>query len=158
MGDIIGFLAQNGDILFWLAVMVVLLIVEACTTQMLCIWFALGAFVTVVAALLGADEGIQFAVFVVVSALSMIFTRKFVVNALKVKKTATNADSFVGLCGSVLEEIDNAAETGRVRVNGLDWMARTSDNSVLHIGDTVVVQAITGAKVIVIKKADSHTL
>lgn len=152
MNDIINMVTQNMATLFWLAVAVALFIVEMSTAQMICIWFALGAFVTVFAALLGASGTVQFVVFAVVSALALLFTRKFVRSALNVKKTATNADSVIGLCGSVIEEIDNRAETGRIRLGGLDWAARTVDGEVVHIGETVKAESIEGVKLMVSRK------
>lgn len=146
------FLAKYGQAILWLIAMAALIAVEAGTAQMVCIWFALGALVASLAAMLGVSGTWQFIIFVVTSAIALLFTRRFASNILRFKKTPTNADSVIGLCGSVLEEIDNAAERGRVRVNGLDWTARTADNSVIHIGDTVQVEAIQGVKLIVVQK------
>lgn len=152
MFNLTAFLAQNGQAILWLVVMVVLIVVEVGTTQMICIWFAFGALVTSLFTMVGVSGTWQFVIFVVTSALALLFTRRFTTGILNFKKTPTNADSVIGLCGSVLEEINNAAESGRIRVNGLDWTARTADNSVIHIGDTVQVEAIQGVKLIVVQK------
>lgn len=140
---------QNLPTVLWLVAMVVLLIVEAATVQLVCIWFAIGALVTAIFAMFGIPVWGQFLCFALVSALTLLFTRRFVMKALKVKKTPTNADSVIGLTGTVLEEIDNLAQTGRVRVNGLDWTARSVNNETIHIGRTVLVKAIQGVKVMV---------
>ena len=74
-------------------------------------------------------------VFIVVSAVCLVFTRPFVKKVLAVKKVNTNADRTVGEFGLVTETIDNALESGRVMVDGLSWKARASDNTVLEAGD-----------------------
>ncbi|MEG0752725.1 MAG: NfeD family protein, partial [Angelakisella sp.] len=129
MNNVFDMITSNAAPLFWLVVTVILIVVEMSTAQLICIWFALGAFVSIFAAMLGASGTVQFVVFAVVSAVSLVLTRKFVVSALYVKKTATNADSVIGLAGSVIEEIDNQAQTGRIRLGGLDWAARTVDGT-----------------------------
>lgn len=152
MDYIIKIFTENAAAWLWLAATVALILVEMGTAQMICIWFALGSFVCIFAAMLGVSGTWQFVIFAVVSAISLLCTRKFLKNILHVKKTATNADSVIGLCGSVIEEIDNTAQTGRIRLGGLDWAARTTDSSTVHIGETVVAQAIEGVKLIVSRK------
>lgn len=143
------FFAQYAQPLIWLAVALLLLIIEAATVQMVCIWFCVGAVCAVITALLGGSVTVQVIVFAVVSVLALVFTRRFVRDVLKVKKTPTNADSVIGATGLVLEEINNEAETGRVHVEGLDWTARTGDGSIIPAGATVSVTAIAGVKLIV---------
>lgn len=150
MNSVETFFSANAEPLIWLAVALLLLIVEAATVQMVCIWFCVGALFAVFAALLGASVGVQVLIFVVVSGLALAFTRKFVKNVLKVKKVPTNADRVVGEIGIVLEEINNIEEAGRVRVNGLDWSARSEDGRIVKQGAAVLVKAISGVKVIVV--------
>lgn len=152
MNGLEAFWVENSQGILWLLAMVVLLLVEAGTAQMVCIWFAAGALAASLAAMLGFSTAVQMLTFVAVSTVTLVFTRPFVAKALKVKKTATNADSVIGLCGSVIQDIDNLAQTGRVRVSGQDWTARTADNSVIGIGETVTVQAINGVKLIVSRR------
>lgn len=152
MENIMNTITANMGALLWLAATVVLVAIEMGTAQMICIWFALGAFVSIFAAMMGASTVMQFAIFSVVSLLTLLCTRKFVKNVLNVKKTPTNADSVIGLSGSVIEEIDNKAQTGRIRLGGLDWAARTADGSTVHIGETVTAEAIEGVKLIVSRK------
>lgn len=152
MESLMSFITSNSATLFWIVATVVLILVEIGTAQMICIWFAVGSLVAVFVTMFGASPTVQFTVFAVVSALALLSTRSFVKGVLNVKKTATNADSVIGLCGSVIEEIDNTAQTGRIRLGGLDWSARTVDDSVVHIGETVKAEAIEGVKLMVSRK------
>ena len=143
MNGIQVFLAAYAQPLIWLAVALVMLIIEAATVQMVSIWFCLGA------AILGGSIPVQIVVFVVISGVTLAFTRKFVKKVLRVKKTPTNADSVIGAIGQVVEPIDDEAGTGRIKVEGMDWSARTTDGSKLPEGVKVKVKAIAGVKLMV---------
>lgn len=143
------FIAANWNSILWLLAAILLLVIEAATVQLVSIWLCLGAFAATLATILGANWKLQFGVFIVVSAVALVGTRPFVKKALNIKKVHTNADSVIGMTGSVLEDIDNDAETGRARVNGLDWTARSTTGEPIHVGATVTVDAIEGVKVMV---------
>lgn len=149
MNGIQVFLAAYAQPLIWLAVALVMLILEAATVQMVSIWFCLGAVAAAIAAILGASIPVQIVVFVVISGVTLAFTRKFVKKVLRVKKTPTNADSVIGAIGQVVEPIDDEAGTGRIKVEGMDWSARTTDGSKLPEGVKVKVKAIAGVKLMV---------
>ena len=137
---------------FWLILAVVLIVVEASTYNLISIWFALGALAAVIPALISGDAvWVQFAVFVIVSAISLVFTRKFFKNVIRYNPEPTNADQVIGKTAVVKEEIDNIHETGKVTVMGLDWSARSVDDSVIAVGEVVTVKEISGVKLIVEK-------
>ena len=119
------FIAENWAALLWFLAAVALLAVELATVQLVSIWFCLGAVAATVAAIWGAGGTAQLGVFFVVSAAALALTRPMVQRVIQFKKVPTNADSFIGMAGSVLEDIDDLAQTGRVRVGGLDWTARS---------------------------------
>lgn len=135
---------------FWLILAVVLIVVEASTYSLISIWFALGALAAIIPALISGNAvWAQFAVFVVVSAVSLAFTRKFLKNVLRYNPEPTNADQVIGKQAVVKEEINNIQETGKVTVMGLDWSARSADDSVITVGEVVSVKEINGVKLIV---------
>ena len=68
---------------------------------------------------------------------------------LRPRIQATNADRCVGRTGVVLEDIDNLAATGQVRVCGSVWSARSTDGASIAAGTTVVVDRIEGVKLMV---------
>ena len=135
---------------FWLILAVVLIVVEASTYSLISIWFALGALAAIIPALISGNAvWAQFAVFVVVSAVSLAFTRKFLKNVLRYNPEPTNADQVIGKQAVVKEEINNIQETGKVTVMGLDWSARSADDSFITVGEVVSVKEINGVKLIV---------
>lgn len=61
----------------------------------------------------------------------------------------TNQDALVDKTGTVIEKIDNQNNTGRVKIDGDEWRAKTRNNEVIDIGATVKVVAIESIILIV---------
>ncbi len=137
----------------WIAVTVILIVIEASTTQLLTIWFAAGSAAATVAALLKADVLVQCIVFVAVSLVALLVTRPFVKKITKQKFSPTNADRFIGATAVVTQTVDNIAQTGLVKTQGTVWTARTADGSIIPEGEKVTVKSIEGVKLIVEKAA-----
>lgn len=135
--------------LTWLIIAVVLGAVEIATIDLVAIWFALGAFVTIIPAAMGLPFWMQLVVFLAVSFVTLAFTRPIVANVLRVKKTSTNADRIIGMIGVVTTPINNISGEGRVLVNGLDWAARSDDGAPIDVQENVLIKSIEGVKVIV---------
>ena len=137
----------------WLGVFVATVIVEVCTTQMVSIWFSIGALASFFLALAGVEQlWIQIVVFILVSAIAVIVTRPLVKKMVNRKAEPTNADMVIGKTGIVTEKIDNLAPTGLVKVNGAVWTARSADDSVIEENEKVIVKEIRGVKLLVEKE------
>lgn len=135
--------------LLWTLFTIGLIILEAATTQLICIWFAGGTFAALIVALFNTDLWIQIVTFVIVSALLLIFTKKLV-NSLKSKDPVkTNADALIGQRAAVISPISNEKETGTVKVRGMVWTARSEDGSDIDTDKIVTVKQIEGVKLIV---------
>ena len=65
------------------------------------------------------------------------------------KLTATNIDSVIGSLGIVTGTIDNLNATGQVKLNGMEWSARSTSGQPLEVGTKVRVDKIEGVKVFV---------
>lgn len=136
--------------MYWLIAMAVLLIVEIITMGLTTIWFAAGALVAVIAALLHAPLAVQFVLFVVVSVILFCFTRPVAEKYLNNSRTKTNINSIIGEEAKVTEDIDNFNQKGAVVVKGLEWTARSvDDNEVIPAGSKVRVIEVSGVKLIV---------
>ena len=135
--------------LIWLSLAVLFGVTEAATVNLVAIWFVLGSLVAMIPAMFAAPFWVQLLVFLAVSLLSLAFTRPMATHVLKVRRTHTNADQVIGMVGLVTEEIVNVEGKGRVKVNGLDWAARADDGASVAAGESVLIKAIEGAKVIV---------
>ena len=140
---------MNWEAIFWLAAMVVFILMEASTVTLVSIWFAAGALAAIVVALLGGGVGLQVTVFL----LSAIFLLAGLRNAVRKHFTPriqkTNIDSVIGSVGIVTTPVNNVAALGRVSISGMEWSARSTTGSPLPEGMKVVVDRIEGVKVFV---------
>lgn len=134
---------------FWLIVMVMFLVVEAVTVGLVCIWFAAGSLIALLAAMCGAQLWLQIVVFLIVSAATLYFTRPIVKRYVNSKVEPTNADMVIGKECRVTETVDNIAGTGAVYVDGKTWTARSENDEVIQAGTLVTAKSIDGVKLIV---------
>ena len=140
---------MNWAAIIWLLLVVVFLIAEAATVTVISLWFAAGALAAMATALLGGGIWLQAGVFLVVSAIALTALRPLVRKYLTPKLTATNIDSVIGSVGIVTTAIDNVAAAGQVKLNGMEWTARSSSGDSIPAGTQVTVERIEGVKVFV---------
>ena len=138
--------------IIWLVAAIIFLIIEALSVQLISIWLAGGAIVAMVLALLNVNFWIQVLIFAVVSLILIILTRPLVKRILNKNVEATNADRSIGKEAAVTSEINNVLGKGQVNLSGQIWSARSSDDSVINEGETVIVEKIDGVKLIVSRK------
>ena len=133
----------------WAAIIILFAVLEIITSQLLSIWFVLGAIGGLIAALCGGSTTIQVVVFIAVTVIALIATRPIVKKHLNTKVESTNADRCIGQDAVVIEQIDNLKPCGQVKVNGTVWTARSGDNTVIPTDTIVTVEKIDGVKLIV---------
>ena len=86
----------------------------------------------------------------IVSVILLILTRPWALKYLNSRTVRTNADSLIGQTALVTQDIDNLNAKGQVKVEGQIWTARSiSDDVQLHEGLKVMIESISGVKVIV---------
>ena len=137
----------------WLIAFIAFLLFELMTIGLVSIWFALGSFVAMIAAMLGANIWLQLFIFIVVSAASMLLVRPFALKFVNKNVQKTNVEAVAGKTGKVTERISNEEGTGTVVIDGLDWTARAEDdNEVIEVGELVTIKEVKGVKAIVAKK------
>ena len=133
----------------WVVLMVVFLVVEAATAGLTCIWFAIGSLAALIAALFDAQLWLQIVWFLVISFVTLYFTRPLVKKYVNSRSQPTNADMVIGKEALVTEGIDNVEATGAVSVGGKVWTARSADGGRIKSGAVVSVLRIEGVKLIV---------
>ena len=140
---------MDNMVIVWLAAIVVFVVVEAITVQLLCIWFAASSLVALIFALFKAPEFVQIIVFVVCTVVLLIFTRPVVRRLMKGQITPTNADRILGMTAVVIQEINNDMAEGQVKVSNQIWSARSLRGNVFPVDTKVIFHSIEGVKVIV---------
>ena len=125
----------------WLIAAIALVIFEICSATFGAICFAIGAGFSALAAGLGAGVTWQIVIFAVVSLLTFIFLRPFMLKFMdrKSKDVKTNAEAIIGRKGIVSERIDAEQHTGRVAIDGDDWKAVSEDGSIIEKGVSVEI-------------------
>ena len=132
-------------VIFWVVLIIVFFIVEMISLGLTSIWFALGALAAGIAAMFGAPIWLQCVVFIVVTALSLAFTRKFAMKHIDNKLVKTNSEELIGEIYPVLETIDNERNTGKIKVRDLEWKARLFSGTYSIPKDSkVVIREIRG--------------
>ena len=137
------------DSLLWLVLIVVFLMAEAGTVTLISLWFAAGALVAMIASLLGAQFWLQGVLFFVVACFLLACLRPLVRKYIKPRITKTNVDAIIGAKGYVTAAVDNLSATGKVRLGGMEWTARSASGQRIAEGTLVKVDRIEGVKAFV---------
>ena len=127
----------------WLILFVILLVIELFTVNLVSIWFAVGALAAGLVSYFIENMMIQIAVFIIVSAISLLLTNKFVEKLRNGKIVPTNLDRVIGKIGIVTEEITKL-EPGEVKVDGKRWSAISTKK--IKVGRKVEILSIDGVK------------
>ena len=133
----------------WIGIIILAVVTEVFTDQLVSIWFIPGAFVSAILSLFSIDLLWQILVFAVISAIVVPVGKIFLGKNKLNNETKTNIDAIIGEKCVVSERIDNFAGCGLVRVKGQYWSARgVNENDVFDVGEVLSVVAIEGVKLI----------
>jgi len=134
--------------LTWLAVAVLLAVIELVSMDFVLLMFALGALAAAGATVLGAPLWFAVAVFAAVSFALLFLLRPTLLQRLHSGPTlATGFSNLVGRSALVLQPVDS--RDGRVRIGSEEWSARTADAQAIDVGVEARVVAIDGATAVV---------
>ena len=92
-------------VIYWLAIFIVLLIIEIATMGLTTIWFAGGALVAFLVAVLGLGLGVQIIIFAIVSLALLAVTRPLAMKYFNQERQKTGAELLIGQKALVIEEI-----------------------------------------------------
>lgn len=144
----------------WLCIMIALVVLELVTTQIICVWFALGAMVTSILTAIFGDMGYgivwQIVTFVIVSVALLLATRPLVKRLLskRTENQKTNLELYIDKEAIVTEDISNIKGEGAVKINGIVWSAKSKDGKDISSGEIVIFKEIIGNKAIVERKGE----
>ncbi len=144
MGEFFRLVAEHSWLFIWGAIFVGTVIAELETMQLISIWFSAGSLAAFFAAVFHMPPLGQMVVFVAVSIVLLIATKPLLKKFKVGKMTPTNIDAEVGRDATVIEEINPAQNTGRVKIGGVNWRARTRDDAVIPVNTVVKVTEISG--------------
>ena len=132
----------------WLAIAIIAIIIEFITSDITSIWAAVAGFITMVLSIFCKILWVQIVVFFVSVVLMIFLVRPYVKRYIKKNEIKTNMDSIIGRKAIVIKEI-LPNERGQVKLDNDQWLAISSDNTLIEEGVTVLVLAIEGNKLVV---------
>lgn len=138
------FFSSLGALPFWVLSLAVLLIVEACTVNLVTIWFAVGALAAAITCFFTPQFSIQLLVFALVSVAALLLTKPLV-DRIRQRRPASplGLERLIGRRAETLTDLV-PGKKGRVRLDGVDWQAVCSEPLAADTFCTVVsVEATT---------------
>jgi len=136
-------------IIIWLSIFAVLLVIELMTMGLYTIWFAGGALIGCLLAVCGAPLWVQIVAFVLVSGVLLFFTRPIAMKHFNKDRYKSNVEGLVGKKALVIAPINNLEGKGTVKIEGMEWTARSEGEDLIDEGKTVIVEKVDGVKLIV---------
>ncbi len=144
---------MNPQVIAWIIVFVAMLLLEGATANLVSIWFAGGALLSLLAAMLKVSLIWQILIFIFTSAILLAVIYPRAKKKLKNETIVpTNADRIIGMDGILTEEINPISGTGAVKVDGKIWSARSDSGAVIPNHTIVTVLRIEGVRAIVAEK------
>ena len=137
--------------IFWLVLIILLTVIEVCTTNLVTIWFVVSALVSLIVSFFTLNPVILSSIFVILGIILLITTKPILKKFFDSKNTDINLDRIIGKKAIVTENITKNS-VGEVKVDGKRWSAISNEN--LVVGDAVRVLEINGVKLIVEKESD----
>ncbi|MFC2331317.1 MAG: NfeD family protein [Treponema sp.] len=145
---------QNALPWFWLAIMVILIVIEAFTFSLTTIWGAIACIPLIFIARTQLEFKWQILIFAFLSLILLVFTRPFAVKKLKISKT--NVNGLIGQDVIVTKKI-GTLEKGEVKSSaGVIWSAKSRDGSEIKSGTVCSIVALSGNTLEVEAKKDSE--
>ncbi len=133
----------------WIAIIVIAIIVEAITDQLVSIWFVPAGIAATVMDFFSVDLVWQIIVFLVLSAIGIVVAKTLFAKCRRSSDSKTNIEAIIGERCVVTERIDNYAGCGQARVNGQIWSARGAyEDDTFEVGEVLNIVAIEGVKLI----------
>lgn len=136
----------------WLAVMVLCLVIEACTVALTSVWGAISALVLVFVSRTGMPVHYQVLLFLVLAIVLMVCTRPFAVRKLHVGKEETNADALVGTDVQVVRAVESFRKGEAKSRGGVVWSVTSLNGQPIAHGAVCTVVAIKGNTLVITPK------
>lgn len=128
----------------WLAIVILLTIVELMTVNLTTIWFVISGIAAIGLSFVTENFLIQFACFVILGIVLLIVSKPFVKKFLENKNQKTNLDRIIGMNGVVTKDIDDL-NYGEVKVDGKIWTASAGEK--IKKDEKVEILEIIGSKI-----------
>lgn len=127
------------------------------TIVMISLWMAAGSLAALILSVLNLPVVLQFVVFFLCAGIFLFLLRPSIRKKFPVKVQPTNSDMILGKYAPVTIAIDNIAGVGQIKVDGMEWTARSTDGQPIEEGAVVCVHHIEGVKAFVFPVVEEIT-
>ena len=133
----------------WMTFGVLLTIAEIFTATFFLLCFGVAALLAAAAGLIGLGAATQWVVFISASAVAVIFSQAFASKYSGKPVRRAGVDRFLGERALVIERVDPAEGTGRVRVLHEEWRVDAEAGRTFEVSDRVLVTGVRGTHLVV---------
>ncbi len=136
---------------FWVAIGLLLSILEVLDGHFVLLSLGMGCLLTAVFAFLGVENlNYLLGICTVCQVLVFLMIRPIAMRSFQGKETPTNTDALIGQIGIVTKPISGQLEPGYIRLQGEEWRAIATDNeSKFDVDTQVIVESMSGITVTV---------
>lgn len=141
-----------GPAIFWIILGIIVFVLDIATSSFLFMWFAIGAFVAMVAALLGASIGVQIIIFLSISIVTISIGYPWARKKFKdsVKRTPLMEETYIG---KVLKAEEDIEERGKAKLGGVYW-AVLNKGKIIKKGESFKIVRFEGNKLVIEKEEE----
>ena len=132
----------------WLGIVVVSLIIEFLTLELVSIWISVGALSGLILALCGVGLEWQIVVAVILTLACILGLRRFCVKYLLKGKEKTNMDIYIGKKEKLKVGTDGEGG-GSIVLNGVSWGVKSENGELIKEGSLVEILRLEGNKFVV---------
>ena len=134
----------------WLGIIIAAIVIEVITVDLVSVWFAAGGIIALILCLLGINQSIQIAAFIIIAIITAVVVRPIAKKYMRGNIERTNFDRVIGKHGLITKKI-TADTKGEVKVMSTLWLASSIDNTTINEGDYCEILAVEGAHLVVKK-------
>ena len=134
----------------WLGIIIAAIVIEVITVDLVSVWFAAGGIIALILCLLGINQSIQIAAFIIIAIITAVVVRPIAKKYMRGNIERTNFDRVIGKHGLITKS-STADTKGEVKVMSTLWLASSIDNTTINEGDYCEILAVEGAHLVVKK-------
>ena len=122
----------------WIGIIVFAALAEIYTFALVTVWFIPSALTAFILSLTGFQIWHQVLVFFIITSVMLVLSRTFFRKFYKSRNTRASSNLLIGKSAIVTEEINNYKNTGIIRIDGIEWLAKADDDDIIYESGLVV--------------------
>ena len=134
------------------------LFIEDSTVAWVSMWLAAGALAALVLSLISIPFILQLLIFILIVGIFLFLLKPSIRKRFPIQVQPTNANMILGKYAPVTVSIDNITGCGQIKIEGMEWSARSTDGQPIKEGTVVCIHHIEGVKAFVFPISEDFIL